>query len=203
MLPKNLLKKHQHIGLDVDETLAASVMDGLKKLHAMNKMKFIQDLEQITSFDWTVFSECDLSTEELNHFWQTHHLKDCLPLEGSIESVVALFNNQKNLHIITARNEHDHRTDTEKWLDLYFPEIHKSNIHFANHTAKNNQKKSTICKSIWVTLMIDDGLHNAIDLAENNIECILIDRPWNRKKEAEHPLIHRIYNWWEISNNLN
>lgn len=43
--------------------------------------------------------------------------------------------------------------------------------------------------------MIDDGLHNAIDLAENNIECILIDRPWNRKKEAEHPLIHRIYNW--------
>ena len=72
MLPKNLLKKHQHIGLDVDETLAASVMDGIKKLHAMNKMKFIQDLEQITSFDWTVFSECDLSTEELNHFWQHH-----------------------------------------------------------------------------------------------------------------------------------
>jgi 5'(3')-deoxyribonucleotidase len=188
--------------LDVDETLAATTMDAIKKLHAMDKMKFIQNIEQVTSFDWTNFPECDISIEELNLFWQRHHLSDTLPIEGTIDSVFTLFNKNKNLHIITARNEHDHRSDTEKWMNLYFPEIHPSNIHFANHSAKNNQKKSTICKSIGVTLMIDDGLHNALDLAEYHIECILIDRPWNRSEEANHPLIHRVQTWQEIIDNL-
>ena len=62
---------------------------------------------------------------------------------------------------------------------------------------------TTICKSLDVTLMIDDGLHNALDLAENNIECILLDKPWNRKVEANHPLIHRVQHWQEIIDNLN
>ncbi len=120
----------------------------------------------------------------------------------SIDGVYELFNNEKIIHVITARNEHDHRSDTEKWLNLYFPEIHKSNIHFANHFAHDNRKKSTICRSLGITLMIDDGLHNALDLVEHNIECILIDQPWNRKEEANHPLIHRVYDWQEIIDNL-
>ena len=53
MLPKDIFKRHQYIGFDLDETLAASVLDGLKKLHLRDRMKKIQDIEQITSFDWT------------------------------------------------------------------------------------------------------------------------------------------------------
>ena len=50
--------------------------------------------------------------------------------------------------------------------------------------------------------MIDDGLHNALDLAENHIECILLDKPWNRRDESNHPLIHRVQTWQEIIDNL-
>ncbi len=202
MLPKDIFKRHKHIGLDLDETLAESVMDGLKKLHAINRMRAIQSFDQITSFDWTEFPECDMSSNELLEFWRLHHLNDILPVSGSIESVYFLFQQSKYLHVITARNEHDHRRDTENWLNLYFPEIHPSNIHFANHLARDNRAKSTICKNIGVTLMIDDGLHNALDLAENDIECILLDKPWNRAEQANHPLIHRVEHWQEIINNL-
>jgi 5'(3')-deoxyribonucleotidase len=202
MLPKDIFKRHTHIGIDLDETLAESVMDGLEKLHSMNKMKSIKTFEHITSFDWTDFPECDMTHDELVNFWKSHHLHGVQPVHGSIDSIFTLFQYQKYLHVVTARNEHDHRRDTENWLKIYFPEIHPSNIHFANHFARDNQKKSTICKSIGVTLRIDDGLHNALDLAENHIECILLDKPWNRREESNHPLIHRVYTWQEIIDNL-
>lgn len=203
MLPKDIFHKHHRIGIDIDETLAESVMDGLAKLHLQNKMQVIQDFCQITSFDWTDILGCDMTADELVYFWRMHSLHWVFPMSDAIDGVAQLSWQDKYIHVITARNEHDHRSDTEKWLNLYFPEIHPSNVHFANHLSSHNHAKSTICKSLDVTLMIDDGLHNALDLAENNIECILLDKPWNRKVEANHPLIHRVQHWQEIIDNLN
>lgn len=202
MLPKDIFNRHQCIGIDLDETLAQTTLNGIKKLHTMNRMKFLRTLDDVTSFDWTEFPECDMTEEEIVGFWKTHSLLGIVPVENAIFGVAKLFQIDKSIHIITARNEHDHRTDSERWLDIYFPEIHSSHIHFANHLSKHNHAKSTLCKSNKVTLMIDDGLHNALDLAEQGIECILLDMPWNRKKEADHPLIYRVQNWQEIIDNL-
>ncbi len=202
MLPKDIFVQHNHIGLDLDETLVQSVMDGLKKLHATQRMRCIEDFEHITSFDWTEFPECDMTREEIIEFWKTHNLEDSTPIQDSIIGVAELFQKNKFLHIVTARNEHDHRSDSERWLNIYFPEIHPSNIHFANHLSKDNHAKSTICKSLGITLMIDDGLHNALDLVEHGIVCILLDKPWNRGSTSHHPLIYRVQDWQEIIDNL-
>ncbi len=155
-------------------------MDALTKLHARSRMQSIQDFEDITSFDWTEFPDCDMTSEELLEFWKTHNLEHIAPLPDSIMGVTELFGQNKSLYIVTARNENDHRSGSEKWLNIYFPEIHPNNIHFANHLSQGNLAKSTICKSLGITLMIDDGLHNAVDLAENGIVCVLLDRPWNK-----------------------
>lgn len=202
MLPKNLFNKHTHIGIDLDETLALSVVDGLEKLHKMGRMKSISSMEDITSFHWWSLGGADMTEEELMSFWSSHSLDNTHPVEGSIDGIFSLFQKEKNIHVITARNESHHKTDTQKWLDLYFPEIHPAHIHFANHLSKENRPKSVICKSLSITLMIDDGYHNALDLAENNIECILIDKPWNRNIEKEHPLIYRVKDWGEIIDNI-
>ena len=202
MLPKNIFKSHQHIGLDLDDTLVYSAMDGIKKLHATNRMQSIQDIDHITSFDWTEFPGCDMTQEEIMDFWKMHSLEGADPVENSITGVFELSQKNKSLHIVTARNEHDHRRDSEQWLNIYFPEIHPSNIHFANHFSKYNHAKSTICQSLGITLMIDDGLHNALDLVEHGIVCILLDKPWNRKDTSNHPLIHRVQDWQEIIDNL-
>ncbi len=198
MLPKDIFQKHQRIGIDLDETLAQSALEWLKKLHASDKMKAIKDFEYITLFDWTEFPDSDMNQEELVEFWKSQNLEGILPVHDSIIGVSKLFQNNKLLHIITARNEHDHRSDTERWLNIYFPEIHPSRIHFANHLVRQNHMKSMICKSFGITMIIDDGLHNALDAVEHGIECILIDKPWNRSLEATHPLIYRVQDWKEI-----
>lgn len=138
-----------------------------------------------------------METEELTEFWKGQNLKNIKPVDSSIDGIYRLSEKGKILHIVTARNEHDHKDDTIKWVRKYFPEIHPDNIHFANHLSKENHTKSSICKSHGISLMIDDGLHNALDLAENDIECILLDKPWNQL-ETTYPNIHRMKDWDEI-----
>jgi len=193
----HLFQRHKHIALDLDETLAASILDGLKKMHAQGKMLGIQEFHQLTSFNWLEFPECDLTPEELIRFWRAQDLKDVYPITEAINGVYHLSQKNTVLHIVTARNEHDHKKDTHEWINKFFPEIHPSRIHFANHNSSQNILKSTICKSHGITLMIDDGLHNAEELAENGIECILLDKPWNQKEHL-HPHIYRVKDWNEI-----
>lgn len=157
--------KHTHIALDVDETLAATLMPGLKDFHAMGKMLAFQDISQITSFDWQEIEGCDISPEEFLTYWRMHTLEQILPIEDSIDGIYTLSQYGKFLHVITARNQSDHGTDTERWLEKYFPEIHPSHVHFVNHVSKNSLPKSSICKSYKISLLIDDGLHNALDVA--------------------------------------
>jgi hypothetical protein len=46
--------------------------------------------------------------------------------------------------------------------------------------------------------MIDDNELNALDLAYRDIECILIEKPWNKWKQIDHPYITRVRGWHEI-----
>lgn len=46
--------------------------------------------------------------------------------------------------------------------------------------------------------MIDDAFHNAVDLVENDIACILLEKPWNRDNTYTHPLLYRAKDWNEI-----
>ncbi len=50
--------------------------------------------------------------------------------------------------------------------------------------------------------MIDDGIHNAEDLVENNIPCILLEKPWNRNSDFSHPLLCKVKDWSEIIESL-
>lgn len=51
--------------------------------------------------------------------------------------------------------------------------------------------------------MIEDNLSVARDLTQNNIACIVLEKPWNRDIEYEHPLLYRVKDWQEIINLLN
>lgn len=157
-------------------------------------MLSITDVKQLTSFDWIKLRECDMDESELDYFWRMHSLKEILPIPEAIDGVYSLSRMNKVLHVITARNEHDHKKDTGMWIQKYFPEIHQSHIHFANHHSEQNVPKYILCQSYGITLMIDDGLHNAEKLAENGIECILLDKPWNQTNTL-HPKIHRVKDW--------
>lgn len=165
-------------------------------------MLFLKDFEDIEHFDWTRFEEADITREELLSFWSTHGLDGIFPIQDSLSGIESLIKAQKELSIITARNEEFHNSDTKKWLGSYFPEIHHSRVYFANHDSEKNIQKSEICREKNITLMIDDGIHNAEDLVKNGITCLLLEKPWNRNIDFSHPLLYRVKDWGEIIESL-
>ena len=50
--------------------------------------------------------------------------------------------------------------------------------------------------------MIDDHIENARDLCREGISMILLEKPWNRNEDFEHPLLYRAKNWQEIIKSL-
>jgi hypothetical protein len=71
---------HTHIALDLDETLALSMQDGLDKLHALGKMQNIRTPADITDFLWENIEGSDMTNEELYAFWHTHQLGNVSPI---------------------------------------------------------------------------------------------------------------------------
>lgn len=67
--------KHTNIALDVDETLATTLMPGLEDFHKMGKMLAFQDISQITEFNWQELDGCDITEEEFLTYWRMHNLK--------------------------------------------------------------------------------------------------------------------------------
>lgn len=46
--------------------------------------------------------------------------------------------------------------------------------------------------------MIEDNIDFALELAHNGIASFLLEKPWNRQRLDEHPLITRVKNWDEV-----
>lgn len=195
---RSLLALHKHIGLDLDDTLTNTMEDGLKKLHEQGYLLTIKNIESIHSFDWTEKWDWDITEKQFKEFWGQHSLKELTPYHEAKIWIQNFYHTWKTISIVTARNEHDHKIDAESWLGNHFPEIDKENIHFANHLSGESTPKSQICKKYGITLMIDDAFHNAVDLIENDITCILLEKPWNRNCLLTHPLLHRAKDWNEI-----
>ena len=105
---------------------------------------------------------------------------------------------------MTARNGNDpiKKEQTLSWVRHYFAGIPEDAIHFVNHYSEDSQPKSTICRDLSISLMIDDHATNALDLAEHGISCILLEKPWNKNEKIDSPYIYRAKNWQEIIDSI-
>jgi 5' nucleotidase, deoxy (Pyrimidine), cytosolic type C protein (NT5C) len=106
--------------------------------------------------------------------------------------------------IITARNGNDpvKRKMTIEWVSYHFPDISLSDLHFVNHYSDESLPKSSVCKNLGITLLIDDHIDNARDMIDTGLSVILLEKPWNRDIIFDHPNLYRVKNWQEIINNL-
>ncbi len=198
MIIWELLSLHTHIGLDIDDTLTNTMEDWLAKFHKDGKLLHIKDVEGIRFFEWSESIFEGITKEEYMEFWWKHSLSELPPYTDAQKWVQTFIKHGKILSVITARNEVDHKKDASLWIEKHFPEIQENNIYFANHQRGWSIPKSEICKKYGITLMIDDAFHNAVDLIENDITCILLEKPWNREKILSHPLLYRVKDWNEI-----
>ena len=110
----------------------------------------------------------------------------------------------REISIVTARSDQESWKveRTMRWLENHFPHISKDRVTFVNHFYDDAQPKSEACRERGITLMIDDSIENARDLAEAGVACILLDRPWNSRIDYTHPLMYRVSGWDEINAHL-
>jgi 5'(3')-deoxyribonucleotidase len=208
MYIENVLKQHMHIGLDLDETLAATMQGLIFYAHGIGELKHIQTVSDIKKHDASWLRN-DMTREESIKLWEWYGQSTMEPhlvssIDRSHDCVRQLFEQWKRLSIVTARsNEVLWKVErTHNWIKTHFPFIAEDDIHFVNHFSSDALPKSHLCKELGITLMIDDALENAYDLCHAGIGCILLEKPWNRDIEYDHPLLYRVKDWNILSQAL-
>ena len=199
---------HTHIGLDIDETLASTVIGMIQYAQSHGKLHHIHSLEDIKKHDASWLGS-GITPEEVSDLWEGYGRAtlspwEVVPVDDAIEGVRDLYESGKTLSIITARSNHEpwKVERTIRWVRSHFSYIEDADIHFVNHFTDDMKPKSEICHKIWVSIMIDDSMENAHELCMNGIACILMEKPWNRDIAFEHALLYRVKNWREIIDNL-
>jgi len=189
----------ERLGLDLDEVLADIINPLVIYFNEYYKTNFKRN--QLVKYHleetWNIkTSECN---ERVHEFYASEEFKKIKPIRGAIKGVDYL-SKTKELHIITARPD-ETIEETNRWINEVFPGKF-AGIHFGNHYSIKERipkKKSEICKELKITKIMEDTLHNAMDCANNGIEVLLLNQPWN-KSEINHEKIKRVYSWKEAVN---
>ncbi len=187
------------LGVDIDDVIANFILT-LALFHNetyggnLSKNNFI-------SYDfWKVWggSKEDAVQKVDKMFTQQNYLKKILPIEQSFDSLKKLKESGIDLYAITGRRDNMAKQTTE-WIKKHFPNIFLD-IHFTNSYCLKgkSEKKSKICKKIGITTIIEDHLTHALDCAENDIQVLLYDNPWN-KSLVKSKNIRRVFSWSEIT----
>lgn len=156
--------------------------------------------EDIFTYDMTVIWKCDDPTivQRVTDFVHSPFHADVMPIPGSVEAILHLRNNY-TLDIVTSRSE-AFRECTHLWAKNAFADSFRD-LHFTNgFGAKEGtlkRHKSEVCMEIGASVLIEDALKHAHDVAEKGIPVLLPDRPWNRSETP--PGVTRVRSWDEIT----
>lgn len=117
------------------------------------------------------------------------------PFKSAIQSITRLAKRYE-LHIVTGRNTIVRRA-TEAVLEQYFPGIFAS-VQFTDMYSDKPRSKAEVCLEIGASLLIDDHLRHAEEVAAKGIDVLLFGSyPWNEATTlAEH--ITRVQDWDEV-----
>lgn len=189
-----------NIWIDFDDVLIESAK-WVYKYHN-NKIKWLDiSFEKQTKFLLSDIPEYPhILQEEANDFFSSAIQADEDKLEfeireGAIEWLKKLKEAGHKLYVITWRGEPEKR-QWELMFERYFKEYFEELI-FAHHFWNKDlfKHKSDICKEKWITVFLDDAVHNVKELNEVGIKCYLFKRPWNERENYSHKLCENVLDW--------
>ena len=130
------------------------------------------------------------------------YCKNAHPQENSLSVIENFKKNGHGVYQITARHFAAYKNPLGLYSKkLYTDWIRKNNYDFDGTyfcTEKDsNGDKLRGCREYKVDIMIDDNPKVSTFLADNGIQVLLFDAPYNRG--LEHKNIRRVHNWEEIN----
>lgn len=176
-----------NIGIDIDGTVTDpyGFIPFLNEIFRKNITK-----EQYTTLDWEQLYgtvEGDFYINFDNNYSYTYEAAE--PAEFAVEVIKKLENSEDiNVYFVTARRE-CLKEITEKWFDKYG--INANNIYLLGPVKKSGKALELGCD-----IFIEDDPNNAMDIAKNGIDVLLIDTNYNKDVECDN--ITRVRNWKEI-----
>jgi len=189
------------IGVDIDGVVA-NLNDKLLELaneihYYPKKLKKELKASDIITFDYT---ECTpLNNEDMKEIFKVLETEKALlelnPLKDA-QKVINYLHKFFDVYFITSRAKYytNAKEQTFEWFDKHKITYAQSNFFFDN-------KKAELSKKLGISIFIEDRAETALELAENNIDVLLLNYPWNNDPKQEliqkinkHPKIERIYN---------
>ena len=186
------------IGIDLDDVLADFITYLIEFHNQTYGTKLAKDEFNYYEF-WEIWGGTRKEAiQKVYNFHNTSFFTNIKPTLGSIESINTL-KKDNELVIITSR-QNSVIKPTREWVNQHFPNCF-SEIYFTNHYSLAGQqiKKSTICSTLSVDILVEDSLVYALDCLSKEREVILIDQPWNQQ-EILPKGISRVKSWEEVVN---
>jgi len=183
--------ERQGIAIDIDDT----------SLHFITPFLNWYNVEYGTSWRKTNIHSYDLwvplggtreeMIEKMHLFYETDAFRNLRAVQGAKESIQRL-GQTYDITFVPARP-----IDlTEITTGLIHRHFGDHRIEFANHYARNGhpeRAKASICKEVGAQAILDDSGKYARECAQEGIDAIIMDQPWNR--DIAGPRITRAYGW--------
>ena len=90
MLPKDIFQQHQHIGLDLDETLVSTFSGMLQVAHSLGKLLNCDSIDDFVVHDVFEDPSFGVTREEMIDIWHQYNLsiknpRETLVVDGATE----------------------------------------------------------------------------------------------------------------------
>jgi len=184
------------IGIDIDEVVA-EFLCGFLNFYKNKTGIALKKKDFITYNLWEVLKcKKSESIDLMNEFSYSDFFNQLNLVPGAKDSINFL-NRGNELFFITAR-PYKIKKQTDDFFKKHFPE-NKFEIFYSAevYMAQDGKNKSKICNDLEINLFIEDNKNYAKNCAENGINVLLFDAPWNQNCKNSKNII-RVYNWIEI-----
>lgn len=181
------------IAIDIDEVIIEFI-DKYMKFVAEKGFKKV-NYEDVFCYDlWDVLKiEKELAVKLMDEYNLSDNFSNINFVNGAKEGVDFL-NKKHNICFITSRSKGIYR----ETRDLIFEEFGslRDRVIFSGDFSGEGKTKDEICKDFGIRIIIEDSGADSLKYAKNEINVLLLDKPWNQ--EFEHENICRCKDWGEI-----
>ena len=178
------------IAWDIDDTLGDCQLSWINWLAKNGYGSF--DREDFKTYNLSETFKCTVpeAQSRLARFLESEELDAMMPFAEATR-LLERFSFLKQ-HAITGRPV-DILERTRGWVERHFPgKIQHICATGANPMHGRHCLKAEACKIIGAKLLIEDAPLFIPDCLAAGISVILIQKPWNKTFNAEHPQLHRI-----------
>lgn len=190
------------IGIDLDGVVVDIMSPFIEYHNGKYKSEFTY--ESVT--DHSFWIPWKLSREEGNRrlleFMDECEFSVVKPQDGAIEAIRKLAE-EHELVVVTSRPE-TYSKKTLDWIEHHLPGVFKKvNFTYQTPFVEGVVRKSLICKSEGVDVLIEDYPTNVLGCAGVCKKVLMFNQPWNQSVKELPGNVERVKNWSDVLERVN